>query len=276
MYRQQTIEWDIDSSQLRYGERVGFEILMSRNVYFNPVDYRLTTYEENAPIATFYYSLDGVTWNVFPCDDQGMAFYQSYRMRLVVNSIRAGYIFVSDGVQISQISADGRIVVNEFDVPGVINEMEYDGDVLSVLSGMNLYRYSVDGENIVPYANSLNLGSSTVGVCVDSSRKTIWQLDNDRICLKNWHGEEIFCVDMPFHFDVEMSSSSSSSFSSESSSSSDGYSSSSSSSYSSSSSSSSLGYSSSSSTSMSSISSESEGNTSSSSSEYYSIYSSSS
>ena len=81
------IIWDIPKKDVQIGVPIGYEAEFSLNNHFSPILYRLTTYEEitASTVGTFYYSLDnGETWINFPVGEGGQAFYQSYKMKLVI------------------------------------------------------------------------------------------------------------------------------------------------------------------------------------------------
>ena len=248
-YRKQYIEWDVKDFQ---NSPVGFEIELSQNSVFFPITYHLTTYEESHEhyAARFFYSLDnGITWIDYPYGTGGATFTEPFRMRLELNANNAGGVVVYNGESIYKLTASCGQVLSSFvvDISG-LTDTGYGNksNTLYMAAGSTLYRVKTDPK-LEPYDNSLNVsGESLLGVYVDESRGSFWQINRDSVCLKDLNGMELYSVSLGMDIDIDFSSSSSSSSISSDSSSSYGVTSSSSS-WGYSSSSSSWGYSSSSS-----------------------------
>lgn len=296
-YKNQTIEWDVPEADVQIGVPVGYEVELSQNSFYNPILYKLNTYNETTASiqGVFFYSLDdGATWIDFPIGEAGQVFYSAYKMRVVINAGNTGYIFAEKNGVIYRIAPDGSEVIENYTIDDFSSSdigIDTKTNALYV-SGQESTLYKVDTHQVLQAGdNSVNLQNEALGIAIDGTRDSFWQVDRSRVYLKDFEGDTIFSVATPFDIDVDYSSSSSSSSSSfsssssssssqsSSSSSSSSESSSSSSSSYSSSSSSSEGYStssSSSSTSNSSESSESQGGNSSSSSSSSSLDSSSS
>ena len=239
-YRKQYFEWDIKENEVLTGIPVGFEVEFAQNPRFYPVLYKISTFEEvtGEIQGTFFYSLDnGETWTNYPVGEAGMAFSVPYKIRLVVNVTETGYLYALTSSIIYKITGDGRSIVDSYEVEGVVlNDIDIQEkeDVLCLI-GENKTMYRIfSGESIEPYSNSINLNDNPLSIAVDSYRKSFWEIGVNTVCLKNMHGETVFCLENPLSpIDVDYSSSSSSesSSSSSSSSSSYGYSTSSSSSF---------------------------------------------
>jgi len=296
-YKQQQIEWDIPEASVQVGIAIGYELEFSQNSFYNPIIYTLTTYNESTASiqGTFYYSLDdGTTWVDFPIGEAGQVFNSAYKMRVVINSANSNFIFAEKSGTISRVASDGSAVLEEYTIDtftsGDISINSQNNAIYLVGQDETIYKTDTY-QKMRAGDNSINAQANPIGIAVDGTRDSFWQIDHNKIHLKELNGNEIFSLDLPQTIDTDYSSSSSSSSSqsssssssssslssSSSSSSSEGYSSSSSSEGYSSSSSSSEGYSSSSSSSsIGYSSSSSEGYSSSSSSELYSTSSSSS
>jgi len=285
-FKSQVIEWDVPIEDVQVGVPIGYEVLFALNPSFNIPLYRITTYEEGTaePQGIFFYSLDGgETWIDFPRGDLGIAFYQAYKMRLVINVSEVGFIFAEKRGTIYRVRPDNKETINfysisNFDVDGTAFEINRQTGDLYV-TGKHQTAYMISSvPDFKPGNNSINLQSNPVGIAIDGTRGVLWQVNRTNVMLKDLSGNLLYSYTLPVEIDhSEFSSSSSSSSQSSSSSSSSSVSSSSSTSLSSSSSSS-VSSSSTSSESLlnTSSSSESVGNTSSSSSTSQSSNSSSS
>ena len=219
------IEWDIPASEVQYGVPVGFEVELSQNSSFNPKTYRLSTYEENheALNARFSYSLDnGGTWVPYTFGETGLVFNQTFRMRLEVAAAHAGSIIVLNANQVYKASGDLETIEETLVVDLLpIQDTSYGTktDTLFAVSQNTLYRIQTRPA-LQPYNFSFNVAHDNIlGIVVDESRESFWQINRDSVCLKNLYGEEYYRLSLPEQVDIDYSSSSSSSLSSSSSSS---------------------------------------------------------
>ena len=161
--RQQQIEWDVPELEVQIGVPIGYEVELSLKSYFEPVLYRITTFEEvtGAIQGTFFYSLDdGVTWINFPVGEAGQAFYSAYKMKLVINAANVGFIFAEKHGTVYRIRADGAEIIEQYEV-GTFNSsgFEIDPRVNSLyISGEDRTLYNIDTiQELVPGDNSINL-----------------------------------------------------------------------------------------------------------------------
>ena len=221
-YRKQYFEWDVMANEVLTGIPVGYEVEFAQNLRFYPILYRLTTFEEvtgEAVQGTFFYSLDqGLTWNNYPLGEYGLAFSQSYKMRLVVKIAETESIYVQRDAVIYRITGDGRSLVDSYEINGISNfnqiDMQEQDNTLCLVGGDTLYRFKT-GELIEPYSNSINLNGIPTGIAVDAYRQSFWDIREDSICLKDLNGDILFCVANPLtSMDYSSSSSSASSESS--------------------------------------------------------------
>ena len=92
MFKDQFIEFDVNSFQP--GIPVGYRFYLSLYKNLNPLMYTLTTdLEDRSDKNTFFYSLDGgINWFDYPLGDVGKIFNSPYKMRVKINSARAGFV----------------------------------------------------------------------------------------------------------------------------------------------------------------------------------------
>ena len=232
-FRYQEIVWDVPQEDVQVGIAVGYEVELSLEPFFNKTSYILTTNEEIKGVIAgeFFYSLDdGITWIDFPLGEQGKVFNSAYKMKVVVNAGELSDVFAEKNGTIYKIYAQGRNVVESYQI-GTFEETSLGVDERSndlYITGQDKTAYKLNTSPILKAAdNSINLITEPLGVLVDGTRDSMWQVNSDNVCLKDLEGNEVFCVDIP-NIDVDYSSSSSSSIDSSSSSSVDSSSSSSS------------------------------------------------
>ena len=229
-YKYKEILWTVPQEDVLVGVPVGYEVELSLEPLFHKTCYKLTTNEEIKGVISgeFYYSLDnGENWIDYPLGEQGKAFYSAYKMKLVVNAGELNDVFASKNGIIYKIYAQGNGVSETYTV-GSFNGTSLSLDIRNndvYLTGQNKTAYKVDSSPILKSAdNSINLLEEPLGIAVDGTRNSMWQINRNRVYLKDLEGNEIFNVDLPYEIDTEHSSSSSSelysSFSSSSSSSS--------------------------------------------------------
>lgn len=211
----QEIIWDVPEEDVQIGVPVGWEAQFSLNSRFEPVLYRLTTFEEitESIAGAFFYSTDdGNTWVDFPIGDQGKAFYAAYKMRLLVNVANVGYIFAETQGKIYRISADGRTEIENYTV-GTFDTSAFEIDLQNnlYLAGQNKTLYKVDTSTILSAGdNSINIHANPLGILIDASRKSFWQIEKNKIALKKLDGSTIFSKNLPIEIDPDEYSSSSS------------------------------------------------------------------
>ena len=214
-FKHQKIEWSVPISEVQVGISIGYEAEFSLNSYFSPILYKLTTYEENTGSiqGTFYYSLDdGATWIDFPVGEHGQAFSTAYKMRLIITSAVSNYVFACKYGTIYRIGSNFKEIIEQYTIDDFdISSLEIDVDNNLYVSGQNktLYKISTTGE-IKPGNNSINIHSNPLGISLDKTRNTFWQVDRTTISLKDLDGNEIFSLALPFEIDVDYSSSSTS------------------------------------------------------------------
>jgi hypothetical protein len=215
-YKSQVIEWDIPQSEVQVGIPVGFEVEFSLESSYSPVLYRITTFEEQtaSPQGVFFYSTDGgSTWIDFPVGESGQTFYESYKMRLVINSAEFSYIFAEKNGTIYRLRADIKEVINSYTIAAfTTTSFEYDGRDKSLwISGSEETLYKIATQDrLEPGDNSINIYNDPLGIAVDGYRDTFWQINEGTLCLKKLNGQTVFCVAIP-SIEVDHSSSSSSS-----------------------------------------------------------------
>ena len=216
-YKQQIIEWDVLLSDVQIGEPVGYEVEFSLKSFYYPVLYRISTYEEvtSSIQGTFFYSLDGgQTWIDFPRGESGQIFNAAYKMRVVINVANSGFVFVEKGGTVYRIDADLKenienLVVADFTSTGFDIDAE-NNDLY--ISGQNNTLYKIDTtQKLKAGDNSLNIRENPLGFAIDGSRNLLWQVQRDRVLLKNLDGELLRTYILPEEIDVDYSSSSSSS-----------------------------------------------------------------
>jgi hypothetical protein len=110
---------------------------------------------------------------------------------------------------VKKISADSKAVIasNTLNINDIIDVDQYS-DILYLVGDQTLYK--IDGRTLEPYGNSLPLLGDALGVVVDESRKTLWQINKSTLSLRSLYGDVICEIDIP-EIDVNVSSSSSSS-----------------------------------------------------------------
>jgi len=224
-YKRQVLEWDVPSSEVQVGIPVGYEVEFSLRSLFQSITYSINTFDEvTASLqGVFFYSTDGgETWVDFPVGESGQAFYAPYKIRLIANASEFGYIFAEKNGTIYRVRGDAKEVIDSYTI-GSFTSTGFDIDIRDntlYVSGQEktLYKIATD-ETLRPSNYSINIRENPLGIVVDGSRDSFWQVERDQICLKKLSGETVFCLDIPY-IDVDYSSSSSSSNSSGSSSSS--------------------------------------------------------
>jgi len=218
-YRKVYFEWSI--KDIQYGVAVGFEVEFSRDKSFREITSIFTTFREMDAVNAhkFFYSEDnGETWIQFPWGDEGKKFNKPYLMRLEVNPSDIGYSIIFSQGNLYRISADSRQLLDSIalNIDETIVDIDQYGDVVYLVGQKTLFK--LDALTFTPYNNSLPLLSdSTLGVVVDESRGTFWQINSETIDLKDTYGDLEWSVAIP-HIDIDYSSSSSSTSSSSSSS----------------------------------------------------------
>lgn len=217
-YRKVYLEWTIGEDSLQPNVPVGFEVDFSRDKHFHEITTTFTTFETFDPTGAyrFEYSLDnGNTWTQYPWGDQGKIFNSPFRMRLAITPSDLGYTLSFSNGSIKKISADSKQVINsstlDFEEVQDVDQFE---DVIYLVTNDTLYK--IDGRTLEPYDNSLPLLADTVGVVVDESRGTLWQVNRTTLWLRSLYGDILWSQPIP-EIDVNPSSSSSTSSSSESS-----------------------------------------------------------
>lgn len=203
-YKSQYFEWDVNSPDFRKGESVGYSIDVSKNEYFNPVLYSYRTFEEDNTDehGRLHYSLDsGGSWEVFPSGDQGKKFYVPYRLRFNVTAADTGDIFVENNGVIYRIRPDGKAVVENYTPTNLSAIYDFDlnpkDNSIFILGEGTLYRLDTSNE-IRPFKKSINLKSaSTISIALNGERQNFWQVDTDKVYLKDMFGENIFSSDLP-------------------------------------------------------------------------------
>lgn len=222
LYRKVYLEWAIGEDSLLYNVPVGFEIEFSKNKHFHEITTTLTTFNEVDPSGAyrFSYSLDnGESWISYPWGDQGQIFTTPFLMRLEITPSDLGYSLSFNNGTLKKISADSKAIIDSaiFDFEEIIDADQYE-DILYLVGTKTLYK--IDGRTLEPYDNSLPLlTDNALGVCIDESRETLWQINKNSIWLRSLYGDILWEYPIP-NIDVDYSSSSSSSISSSSSSSS--------------------------------------------------------
>ena len=224
--KSQILEWDIPLTDVQIGIPIGYEVQFSSNSVFNPILYKITTFEEitREPQGVFFYSLDsGENWLDFPIGETGHIFNTSYRMRLIISDAVAGHVFAEKNGTIYKIRPDCKSILDQY----TISEFDSTGfEVDSIdnslyVSGANSTLYKISTVNDLEAGdNSINIHSNPLGVAIDSKRNSLWQINRNEVCLKDLQGNDVFCLELPEIIDVDYSSSSSLSSSSSSSSSS--------------------------------------------------------
>jgi len=213
MFKNQYIEFFVPLSEIDVGISIGYEIELSVVNNTTTKIYRLTTFEKTANPNTFYYSLDNITWVPFPLTESGHTFNTAYWMRIKINSGLSGYIVVSNGGQISQIRPDCNEIIKTFDFninSDDIADIESNENGIYFINNSTLYRLRSDKEEIEPY-ESINLGTNAYSFSIDESRNTFWQIDKNKVYLKDFNGDEYKSFSLPVDLIVNTDSSSSSS-----------------------------------------------------------------
>ena len=216
-YKVQNIEWEISGNDLQKGEPVGYQIELGRNEQFNPILYEFTTFTDEDEIdehgRLFYSTDDGTTWIVYPSGDDGKTFYEPYRLRFQVHAGDTGSIFVENAGSIHRIAPDAGRLESTYASQYLsdVSDVGFDTskDILLAVGEDTLFKIDTNRNSISPYGNSINQQSSnTLGVVSDGNRESFWQIDRDRVYLKNQYGEIIFFKEFSFDGDIDWSSSS--------------------------------------------------------------------
>ena len=214
-------EWDVPSSALQSGIPVGFEVHLSTNQSFKPLNFVLkTSGETNGPIlGTFQYSLNaGKTWVNYPTSESGMTFTSPFKMRLLIKSFDLGFIYALRDSVLYRITPNGETIAEKIklkiDSPAGINYSEKDSTILINSHFGTLYKINTK-DKLSSRSNSVNLLTNPISIVNDSFRGTFWQINRDRVYLKNNFGDVLFSVSLPEIYgeaiDDDFSSSSSSS-----------------------------------------------------------------
>lgn len=175
---------------------VGYEVEFSLRSSYGITNYKVTTYEEiKAEIGKFFYSLDnGETWVAFP--KAGKIFYDSYQMKLVINVAEGSYVYAEKYGTVYKISGNLGKVLDQY-IIGSFDSSSFTIDKQNNLyiSGQNktLYKISTK-EELGPGDSSLNIHSNPLGIVIDGSRKSFWQVDDDVLYYKRLNGDIIFRV----------------------------------------------------------------------------------
>lgn len=207
-YKKQEFEWSVPLSEVQVGIPIGYEVQFSQKPSYYPVLFTLTTYKEVTESAqgTFYYSLDnGATWIDFPIGENGHAFYSAYRMKLVVNSAETSYIFAEKSGSIYRITPDGSRILETYTIDDFTSSA-FENDARNntlYTAGQNNTLYKVESyQKLEEGDNSLNIHSDPLGIVIDSTRRSFWQINRDKIFLKELDGDAIFSINLPFNIEI--------------------------------------------------------------------------
>lgn len=220
-FKQQYFEWDIPEDQVLYGQPVGFEIQFSQDPSFTKILSRFSTFDEVGaiPIGVLSYTLDdGENWTDFPIDETGVIFNQPYKLRLLVSNCEGNAIYAHMSSKTYKMSSRLENTIETLDVDPVYSSNIFDINTIKNSLCLNkndptLYRISTKDE-LSFYNNSININGNPIGIEIDEIRNSFWQIQRDKVYLKDWNGEQIFSVNIPSfdnqEIDVDWSSSSSS------------------------------------------------------------------
>ncbi len=222
--KKQTYEWDIPISQVLSGKTVGIEIQLSQDANFKNIYSHYSSFDEitAGPAGRLTFSLDdGETWEDFETLSPvtlGESFTSKFRLKFEIFASDVECIYAIRGGVIYKISPDGRSIINKIDISGIGEcvSLEYNTlkSALCLTSEKTtMFRISTK-DGLSYYDKSINIGSTPLSIAIDESRNSFWQIDRDKICLKNWKGEKIFCLNNPLDELLDMDNSSSSSLSS--------------------------------------------------------------
>lgn len=193
-YKIQEFIWDVEDFQ--YGVHIGYEIEFSQKSSFSPVLYKITTFEEPEGEfqGKFFYSLDdGETWVDYPVGEQGQVFYSAYKMKLLINSANINYVFAEKGGIIYKIRPDIKKIIDSYDINITSIGICSDSKNNIYTYGDNKTLYKIDSKDqLKPADYSINILSDPLGVVIDNVRGSFWQIDSDKVCIKDLYGNLIF------------------------------------------------------------------------------------
>ncbi len=218
-YKKQTYEWDIPISQVLSGQTVGFEIQLSQDPNFNKIYSHFNTFEEHflGVEGRLLFSIDdGETWNNFEMlNGDGETFTSAFKLKFEVFALDVECIYAIRDNIIYRLSPDGESILNKIDVSTIGNCISFEYNSLKTALCLTsekttMFRISTEG-GLSNYNKSININGVPLAIAIDDARNSFWQINQDKVCLKQWNGDVIFCLDNPLSelIDVDYSSSSS-------------------------------------------------------------------
>ena len=200
MPKTKEIIWDVNNVEI--GIPVVWEVQFSSTSSFASILYTLNTYDPvtASPIGVFFYSIDDAnTWVNYPLGSSGMAFYAPYKMKIVVNLANVSNVYAEKYGKIYRLAGDCSSIIDTYDI-GSFNSTGFENDSKDNLfvSGQSNTFYKIESSTTLKPGNSLNIRSNPVGLTIDYSRNSFWQIDKGHVQLKDLQGNIKVRVNLPF------------------------------------------------------------------------------
>ena len=195
-YTKQYLEWDVPTSEVKSGVPVGHTVALYSNASFYPRLYQFSTFQEgiDGPVGRFFYSLDkGATWHDYPLGIDGKIFSSEYKMRMVVESMHAGYIYVGTDDGIYMLTPDGTAMVSGYTMDNIAAIGDGPPNAAwAITNGKTLYKFDSLG-GLSPHNFSNALTPSTIAIAYDKPRMLFWSLGNNYLAtVRDQNGKDIW------------------------------------------------------------------------------------
>ena len=213
--------WDIQGNDIFYGDAVGYEAQFSQDQYFGPILAEISTSNSGYSLSErkIEYSLDGETWTEYPYG-VGVVFNAPYQIRILLNETDFDQLTTYGSGVIRTFRNDLSGDINSYSFSGSSNSLEPYGGGMFFNDASSVYRVDIDKDGVIHTESFSAFSSTPLGLAVDDSRGTFWQVNGDSVYLRNFYGDLLQSTPIPPIHVVPQSSSSSSSSSTSSSSSS--------------------------------------------------------
>lgn len=193
-YKTQEFIFNVDDFQ--YGVPIGYEVEFSLKSSFSTILYKISTFEEPEGEfqGTFFYSLDdGETWVNYPVGEQGKTFTSAYKMKVLINSSNINYLFAEKGGTVYKIRSDIKEIIDSYEIDITSSGISVDSKNNLYVYGDNKTLYKIDTKDqLKPADYSINILADPLGIVIDDARRTFWQIDGDKVNIKDMSGKLIF------------------------------------------------------------------------------------